>query len=74
MLAIPSPRLGRNTYIDENALQPGQVRLVNIPHATFGILTCFEVSTRWNWNDVHRADQYLEQLEAGRDRNGTTAE
>lgn len=25
MLAIPLPNLGRNTYIDENALQPGQV-------------------------------------------------
>ena len=25
MLAIPFPNLGRNTYIDENALQPGQV-------------------------------------------------
>ncbi|GLB34825.1 putative gpi-anchor transamidase [Lyophyllum shimeji] len=25
MLIIPSPRLGRRTYIDENALQPGQV-------------------------------------------------
>ncbi|TFK42427.1 Gaa1-like protein [Crucibulum laeve] len=25
MLAIPSPRLGRGTYIDENALQPSQV-------------------------------------------------
>ncbi|KAJ7709700.1 Gaa1-domain-containing protein [Mycena rosella] len=25
MAAIPSPRLGRGTYIDENALQPGQV-------------------------------------------------
>lgn len=25
MIIIPSPRLGRGTYIDENALQPGQV-------------------------------------------------
>ncbi|ESK94596.1 gpi-anchor transamidase [Moniliophthora roreri MCA 2997] len=25
LLAIPSPHLGRGTYIDENALQPGQV-------------------------------------------------
>ncbi|KAJ7724460.1 Gaa1-like protein [Mycena maculata] len=25
MVAIPSPRMGRGTYIDENALQPGQV-------------------------------------------------
>ncbi|KAF9469193.1 Gaa1-domain-containing protein [Collybia nuda] len=25
LLIIPSPRLGRRTYIDENALQPGQV-------------------------------------------------
>ncbi|KAF8623453.1 hypothetical protein AX15_006239 [Amanita polypyramis BW_CC] len=25
MIAIPSPRLGRGTYIDENALQPAQV-------------------------------------------------
>lgn len=33
-----------------------------------------KVSTHWNWDDVHRADQYLEQLEAGRDRNGSAAE
>lgn len=26
MAIIPSPNLGRGTYIDENALQPGQVR------------------------------------------------
>ena len=26
MLVIPLPGLGRNTYIDENALQPSQVR------------------------------------------------
>jgi GPI-anchor transamidase subunit GAA1 len=26
MAAIPLPRLSRGTYIDENALQPGQVR------------------------------------------------
>ena len=27
MLVIPLPGLGRNTYIDENALQPSQVQL-----------------------------------------------
>ncbi|KAK7693461.1 hypothetical protein QCA50_003029 [Cerrena zonata] len=33
MLAIPLPNLGRNTYIDENALQPGQVNTYwNWPH------------------------------------------
>jgi glycosylphosphatidylinositol transamidase len=27
MFLLPAPRLSRGTYIDENALQPGQVRL-----------------------------------------------
>ncbi|EIN07262.1 Gaa1-domain-containing protein [Punctularia strigosozonata HHB-11173 SS5] len=56
LLILPSPRLGRGTYIDENALQPGQV------------------NTHWNWADVHRADQYLSQLEALRDQNRTSEE
>ncbi|KAH9952052.1 Gaa1-domain-containing protein [Amylocystis lapponica] len=56
MLVIPSPRLGQKTYIDENALQPGQVH------------------TYWNWDDVHRADNYLAQLERLRDDNSTSEE
>ncbi|KAL1744567.1 Gaa1-like protein [Schizophyllum fasciatum] len=46
MLLLPSSHVGgRNTYIDENALQPGQV------------------TTHWDWGDVHAADNYLEQIE-----------
>ncbi|EPQ58341.1 Gaa1-domain-containing protein, partial [Gloeophyllum trabeum ATCC 11539] len=45
MLLIPLPMLSQGTYIDENALQPGQV------------------STYWDWNDVHRADRYLDQID-----------
>ncbi|KXN92216.1 Glycosylphosphatidylinositol anchor attachment 1 protein [Leucoagaricus sp. SymC.cos] len=54
MLAIPSSGLGRGVYIDENALQPGQV------------------TTYWNWADVHAADTYLEHLESLRDLNATS--
>ncbi|TDL21581.1 Gaa1-domain-containing protein [Rickenella mellea] len=56
MLALPSPRLGRTTYIDENALQPSQV------------------TTRWDWGDVHRADVYLGQLEELVNSNATSAQ
>ncbi|EGN93257.1 hypothetical protein SERLA73DRAFT_172176 [Serpula lacrymans var. lacrymans S7.3] len=56
MIVIPHPSLSQRTYIDENALQPGQVN----PY--------------WNWVDVHRADQYLYQLEALRDANSTSEE
>jgi len=55
-LVIPWPGMGQKTYIDENALQPGQV------------------NTYWNWGDVHRADQYLAELERLRDRNATSDE
>ncbi|KAK2466794.1 hypothetical protein APHAL10511_001052 [Amanita phalloides] len=54
MISLPSPRLGRGTYIDENALQPAQV------------------NTYWNWEDVHNADRYLEQVERLRDNNATS--
>ncbi|KAJ3490236.1 hypothetical protein NLI96_g1560 [Meripilus lineatus] len=56
ILVIPSPEFGQRTYIDENALQPGQV------------------NTYWDWADVHRADIYLLQLEALRDRNASSLE
>lgn len=61
MLAIPFPGLGRNTYIDENALQPGQVRrrelgpcsltfcaLRSIPIGT-GTMFMLRTSTLLNW-------------------------
>ncbi|KAF8969844.1 Gaa1-like protein [Flammula alnicola] len=54
MLVIPAPHIGRITYIDENALQPGQV------------------TTDWNWGDVHVADLYLTRLEQVRDGNFTS--
>ncbi|RDX56796.1 Gaa1-domain-containing protein [Lentinus brumalis] len=56
LLAIPSSQFGQRTYIDENALQPGQVH------------------TYWSWNDVHRADRVLEDLERLRDHNATSDE
>ncbi|RPD66113.1 Gaa1-domain-containing protein [Lentinus tigrinus ALCF2SS1-7] len=56
LLAIPSSQFGQRTYIDENALQPGQVH------------------TYWSWNDVHRADRVLEDLERLRDQNATSNE
>ncbi|KAJ2933795.1 hypothetical protein H1R20_g3313, partial [Candolleomyces eurysporus] len=33
-----------------------------------------QVSTYWNWGDVHTADRYLEELEKLRDRNATSQE
>ncbi|KAI0362074.1 Gaa1-domain-containing protein [Trametes cingulata] len=56
LLVIPSSRLGQGTYIDENALQPGQV------------------NTYWNWEEVHRADKILADLEQLRDRNASSEE
>lgn len=56
MLVIPSPNMGRGVYVDENALQAGQV------------------TTHWNWEDVHIADLYLEQLEKLRDEDVTSEE
>ena len=72
MLTIPLPFHGQHTYIDENALQPGQVST-----AVYYTVYCSEtlqVNTYWNWADVHRADRYLEQLEALRDRNASSHE
>ncbi|KAH8107140.1 Gaa1-domain-containing protein [Cristinia sonorae] len=56
LLLLPSPMIGERTFIDENALHPGQV------------------NTYWGWGDVHRADLYLAQLEALRDRNASSRE
>lgn len=71
MLAIPLPGLGRNTYIDENALQPSQVRRRELWSVLFNIL-CPQVNTYWNWGNVHTADLYLTQLEEIRDANFTS--
>lgn len=38
MLIIPSSKLGQRTYIDENALQPGQVCTI-ISTLLYGLLT-----------------------------------
>ncbi|KZO97693.1 Gaa1-domain-containing protein [Calocera viscosa TUFC12733] len=56
IFAIPFAQLGRSTYVDENALQPGQV------------------STYWEWAEVHAADRYLEALEVLRDGNASSQE
>jgi glycosylphosphatidylinositol transamidase len=71
MLAIPLPGLGRNTYIDENALQPSQVRRREPWSVLFNIL-CPQVNTYWDWGNVHVADLYLAQLEEIRDANFTS--
>ena len=73
MLTIPSVLHGQRTYIDENALQPGQVRECTV-HRRHMLLNCSQVNTYWNWADVHRADRYLEQLESLRDRNASSRE
>ncbi|KAF8643909.1 hypothetical protein AX16_008925 [Volvariella volvacea WC 439] len=72
MLLLPERNLSRFTYIDENALLPGQVCL-------YGKLPTLinqegQATTRWNWADVHQADKLLEELEALRDRNASSAE
>jgi hypothetical protein len=71
MLVIPLPGLGRNTYIDENALQPSQVRRREPWSVLFNIL-CPQVNTYWDWGNVHAADLYLAQLEEIRDANFTS--
>lgn len=54
LLALPIEDLGRGTFLDENAIQPGQV------------------TTYWNWDDVHVADVILDKLE--RVKGATSAE
>jgi GPI-anchor transamidase subunit GAA1 len=71
MLVIPFPGLGRNTYIDENALQPSQVRRREPCSVPFNILY-LQVKTYWDWGNVHTADLYLAQLEQIRDANFTS--
>ncbi|KAG8853525.1 Glycosyl phosphatidyl inositol protein transamidase complex subunit [Tulasnella sp. 330] len=56
MLMIPLRGLGENIWIDENALQPGQV------------------TTYWDWSDVHAADNYLAQIENLYSLNATSEE
>ena len=70
MLAIPLPGLGKDTYIDENALQPSQVRQYKPCSVLFNILY-LQVKTYWDWGNVHAADVYLAQLEQIRDANFT---
>jgi glycosylphosphatidylinositol transamidase len=71
MLSTPLPQLANRTYIDENALQPGQVKCI---HPCVGIKShnIIQVNTYWGWSDVHRADQYLHQLDLLRDTNATS--
>jgi glycosylphosphatidylinositol transamidase len=72
MLAVPSPRLGRGTYIDENALQPGQVCSSSYRLLLQEFMNMLQVNTYWSWGDVHNADLYLAQLEGLRDANSTS--
>jgi len=70
MLLIPVPLLSQGTYIDENALQPAQVRarVSCLPRE----LMQPKVNTYWGWGDVHTADLHLYQLDGIRDRNLTS--
>ncbi|OCF60861.1 glycosylphosphatidylinositol transamidase [Kwoniella mangroviensis CBS 10435] len=54
LFAIPYEGLWKGTYVDEHALQPGQV------------------TTYFDWGNVHKADLYLDKLE--RIVNGTFEE
>lgn len=70
MLLIPLPMLSQGTYIDENALQPAQVR-VHIACLLHGLMEP-QVNTYWNWGDVHTADLQLYQLDGIQERNLTS--
>ena len=73
MLLIPFPYIGRGVYIDENALQPGQVCLFNFAMQYLYLIPCTtQVKIDWGWGDVHAADQYLAQLEKLRSENITS--
>ena len=73
MLLIPFPYIGRGVYIDENALQPGQVCLFNFAMQYLYLIPCTtQVNIDWGWGDVHAADQYLAQLEKLRSENITS--
>lgn len=72
MLTLPSSLHGQRTYIDENALQPGQAR--QFPLRVLQHTETLQVSTYWNWGEVHKADRYLDQLELLRDRNASSHE
>ena len=74
MLLLPLKELSRETYIDENALQPGGVRSINFLFTAVSHSFVHQVHTNWNWGDVHRADLYLAELERLRDNNATCAE
>ena len=73
MLCLPSPHLGRGIYIDENALQPGQVSaLYKLKFSMSG--RSLQVNTYWSWQDVHTADVYLAHMEELRNRNASSIE
>ncbi|TBU35999.1 Gaa1-domain-containing protein [Dichomitus squalens] len=60
----------------------GYLWMLALPSSQFGqriyidenALQPAQVHTYWNWNDVHRADRILEDLEQLRDRNATNDE
>jgi len=74
MLCLPLKDLSRGIYMDENALQPGGVRIVSSLSMIVSYLCIHQVNTYWNWGDVHRADTYLGELEKLRDGNASSAE
>lgn len=75
MICIPLANMGRGTYIDENALQPGQVGIVGSGVHVFVLkIHGIQVNTYWSWREVHAADRHLEDLERLRDINATSQE
>ncbi|KAI0688253.1 Gaa1-domain-containing protein [Cytidiella melzeri] len=60
----------------------GYIWLLTIPSSLHGQWTYIDenalqpsqVSTYWSWSDVHRADRYLDELEALRERNASSHE
>jgi len=60
----------------------GYCWLAALPSSPFGVMTrtdesalgAGQVNTRWNWDDVHAADRYLETLNGMRGRNASRAE
>jgi len=57
LLALPYEGLWKDTYVDENAIQPAQVSNQIKLHADAKVTMYFD------WENVHQADRYLEELE-----------
>lgn len=59
ILALPYEGLWKGTYIDEHALQPGQVSQRQVRASRLNE----QVTMYFDWPNVHEADRYLDHLE-----------